>query len=316
MALAQGVKSLAFTYNDPVIWAEYAIDCAKLARAAGIKTVAVTAGYITPLARPDFYRWMDAANVDLKAFTEKFYKDLTLSHSEPVLDTLKWLKHESNVWFEITNLVIPDHNDSVDEIARMSEWIVENLGPDVPLHFSAFHPDFKMMDTPATSPALLRRARDQAVAAGLNYVYVGNVHDSEGSSTYCPKCKTLLIERDWYQLGQYSLAGNRCSNCGETIPGVFLDSGPGDWGPKRVPLSFSKSTEELLEIRREKSRDIKRGQKKMNQNEVRVAFSNGRKANCFATLTSWFKLQLEKKNCEPNFKQNWQIAHAMGFLSR
>lgn len=272
-ALAQGVKSLAFTYNDPVIWAEYAIDCARLARDAGIKTVAVTAGYITPQAREDFFKHIDATNVDLKAFTEKFYTELTLSHLEPVLETLKWLKHSSNTWFEITNLVIPGHNDSADEIARMSDWIAENLGVEVPLHFSAFHPDFKMMDTPATSPALLRRARDQAIQAGLKYVYLGNVHDSKGQSTYCPECKALLIERDWYKLGAYNLTGSHCKFCNYRISGVFAEEGPGDWGPKRLPLSFTKSPEELIALRRKKSNEIKRGQ----MTTARVGYSNQEK---------------------------------------
>lgn len=233
-----GCRSVAFTYNDPVIWAEYAIDTAIACREAGLKTVAVTAGYITPEARPDFYAVMDAANVDLKGFTEDFYQHLTLSHLEPVLDTLRWLKHESNVWFEITNLMIPGANDSLDETAKMCDWIAQNLGPDVPVHFTAFHPDFRMMDVPHTPPETLTRAREQALAAGLRYAYVGNVHDAAGQSTYCPKCKTLLIERDWYRLGTYALNNGRCEGCGTKIPGVFEDE-PGDWGPRRQPIRIT-----------------------------------------------------------------------------
>jgi len=261
LALERGVQSLAFTYNDPVIWAEYAIDCAKLAQANGIKTVAVTAGYITAEARPEFFQHMDAANVDLKAFTEEFYKNITFAQLKPVLETLVWLKRESNVWFEITNLIIPEENDSEDEIAQMSDWICENLGAEVPLHFSAFHPDFKMLDRPRTPPETLRRAREQAQRAGLKYVYVGNIHDSAASSTYCPKCNNLLIERDWYKLGAYNLVGNACKFCGENIPGVFVGNQPGDWGEKREPVSISTSVEELLQLRKKKSSEIKRGQR-------------------------------------------------------
>src|SRR6185369_1310250 len=216
-----GCRSVAFTYNDPVIWAEYAIDTANACHELGIKTVAVTAGYISPAARKDFYDVMDAANVDLKGFTESFYKYVTLSHLDPVLDTLKWLKHESNVWFEITNLMIPGENDSADETAKMCDWIVRELGPDVPVHFTAFHPDFRMQDKPRTPPETLNRAREQALAAGIKFPYVGNVHDVAGQSTYCPQCGTLLIQRDWYQLGRYQLNGNRCAKCSTVIPGLF-----------------------------------------------------------------------------------------------
>jgi AmmeMemoRadiSam system radical SAM enzyme len=233
-----GCKSIAFTYNDPVIWAEYAIDTAKACHEIGLKTVAVTAGYITDLARPEFYSVMDAANVDLKAFTEKFYKRLTLAALQPVLDTLCWLRNESNVWFEITNLVIPDENDSVDEIARMSDWIATNIGDDVPLHFTAFHPDFRLMDHPPTPPETLIRAREQAIKAGLKYVYAGNTHDTKAGSTYCPKCKECLIERDWYDILAYNMKGNKCGNCGTVIPGLFEDR-PGDWGRRRVPVQLS-----------------------------------------------------------------------------
>ena len=237
-ALQHGCRSVAFTYNDPVIWAEYAIDTARACHDVGIKTVAVTAGYISEAARGEFYSVMDAANVDLKGFTPEFYKFLTLSRLEPVLETLRWLKHESNVWFEITNLMIPGENDSPDETARMCDWIVENLGPDVPVHFTAFHPDFRMLDYERTPPATLQRARQQALSAGIRYPYVGNVHDVAGQSTYCHSCGNLLIERDWYQLGRYGLRGNRCLHCGTTIPGVFEDR-PGNWGAKRQPIRIS-----------------------------------------------------------------------------
>lgn len=228
-------RSIAFTYNDPVIWAEYAIETAKVARAEGIKTVAVTAGYITPKARPGFYHWMDAANVDLKAFTEDFYRNLTLSHLEPVLDTLRWLKHESSVWFEITNLMIPGENDSADETRRLCDWVVENLGEEVPLHFSAFHPDFKMRETPATPHETLRRAREIALETGVKFAYVGNVYDLQCESTYCPSCWEMIIERDWYEIGGYHIASGKCRNCSAPIPGVFEEKA-GDWGRKRQPV--------------------------------------------------------------------------------
>ena len=237
-AVKFGCRSVAFTYNDPVIWAEYAIDTARACHAVGVKTVAVTAGYISPDPRTEFYSVMDAANVDLKGFTSDFYKFLTLSNIEPVLETLRWLKHESDVWFEITNLMIPGENDSPEEIARMCDWIVEQLGPDVPVHFTAFHPDFRMQEHERTPPATLQRARQQALRAGIRYAYVGNVHDVAGQSTYCPACQALLIERDWYQLGRYGLNGNRCGQCGEAIAGTFEDR-PGNWGAKRQPIRIS-----------------------------------------------------------------------------
>ena len=230
-----GCRSIAFTYNDPVIWAEYAMDIARVARREGIKTVAVTAGYISPDARAEFFQWMDAANVDLKAFTETFYRKLTQTHLAPVLDTLKYLRHETQVWFEITTLIIPGENDAEDQTRAMCEWIVEHLGDDVPIHFSAFHPDFKMMDHPPTPQETLLRARAIAMEAGIKFAYVGNTHHVEGDSTWCPGCGKLVIERDWYQLGRYNLVRNWCAFCGAVIPGVF-DAGPGDWGRKRVPI--------------------------------------------------------------------------------
>jgi pyruvate formate lyase activating enzyme len=238
-AVRAGCSSVAFTYNDPVIWAEYAIDTAKACHDRGLKTVAVTAGYIMPEARKEFYSVIDAANVDLKAFTELFYQQITLSSIEPVLDTLRWLKHESNVWFEITNLVIPTKNDSPDEIARMCDWIMENVGDQVPVHFTAFHPDFRMQDIPPTPPSTLKRARKQALDAGIKYVYTGNVVDEDSQSTYCPGCKKCLIERDWFKIGAYHIEDGACPSCGQKIAGVF-DKRKGDWGARRVPVFFSR----------------------------------------------------------------------------
>lgn len=230
-----GCRSVAFTYNDPVIFAEYAIDVADECRKLGIHPVAKTAGYITDEARPEFYSHMDAANVDLKAFTEDFYKKLTLSSLKAVLDTLVYVKKHTSVWLEITNLVIPGENDSDKEFHEMSQWILDYLGPDVPLHFTAFHPDFKMTDHPPTPPSTLTRAREIALSHGLHYVYTGNVHDSKGSSTYCPNCGKLLIERDWYVLGKYHVKNGQCAFCQTPIPGYF-ENQPGAWGNKRVPV--------------------------------------------------------------------------------
>ncbi len=225
LALRSGCSGIAYTYNDPVIWAEYAIDIARLARQAGLKNVFVTAGFVSPEARPDVFRYMDAANVDLKAFTEDFYRHVTLSHLEPVKDTLLWLKRETRVWFEITTLLIPGHNDADDEIAAECDWIAESLGPEVPLHFTAFHPDFKMLDVPPTPPTTLRRARERALRAGIRHCYVGNVHDRDGQTTFCPSCGAALIRRDWHAILSYRLDGNRCGECGEQIAGVFREGG-------------------------------------------------------------------------------------------
>ncbi|MGD9683829.1 MAG: AmmeMemoRadiSam system radical SAM enzyme [Candidatus Obscuribacterales bacterium] len=232
-----GCRSVAFTYNDPVIWLEYAVDTARACRERGLKNVAVTAGYITPEARPEFYSLLDAANVDLKAFSERFYQKLTLSNLEPVLDTLKWIKHETDVWLEITTLLIPGENDSEDELKAMCNWIVANLGVDVPLHFTAFHPDYRLMDHPPTPPATLKRAREIALGEGIAYVYTGNVHDAKSQSTYCHNCNELVIERDWYDLGKYRIRDQACMKCKTRIPGVF-ENRKGDWGRKRLPISF------------------------------------------------------------------------------
>lgn len=231
-AKAHACESIAFTYNDPVIWAEYAIDTAKECRDAGIKSVAVTAGYISPQARGAFYEFIDAANVDLKAFSEDFYWKITNSHLAPVLDTLKFLKHETNVWFEITNLVIPQTNDSLDEFSRMVDWVLTELGDDVPIHFTAFHPDFRMRDLPPTPHQTLIQAFDIAKKAGLKHPYIGNVHDSIRQSTYCSQCNSLLIERNWYSLGEFAIHDGKCRKCGNSIAGRFHNQ-CGQWGNRR-----------------------------------------------------------------------------------
>lgn len=230
-------RSVAFTYNDPVIWAEYAIDTAKACHARGVKTVAVTAGYITKQARAEFFEHVDAANVDLKAFDEEFYRHLSAAHLAPVLETLEYLVHETEVWLEITNLVIPQHNDADDQIARLVDWVAEHLGPSVPLHFSAFHPDFEMTDLPRTPAATLLRARERALSAGLRYVYTGNVHDAASQSTYCHGCDAMLIERDWYRLGRYTVESGACQACGCPVEGHFDDE-RGSWGPRRSPIKI------------------------------------------------------------------------------
>lgn len=234
-ALQAGCKSVAFTYNDPVIFFEYARDVAAACRRAGLKTVAVTAGYITDEARPAFFDCFDAANVDLKAFSEDFYAKTCGGQLQPVLDTLVYLREETQVWTEITTLLIPGRNDSDAEIAALSRWVAGHLGPDVPLHFSAFHPDFKLTDAPPTPPATLQRARDLAKAAGLRHVYTGNIHDPAGGSTWCHGCGDMLIGRDWYQLGAWHLDGNRCRSCGAVCSGVF-EAQPGNWGRRRLAV--------------------------------------------------------------------------------
>ena len=219
-AIEYGCPSLAFTYNEPTIWGEYVVDIAKVARAQGINMVMVTNGYVTREAFFDIYDHIDAANVDLKAFTENFYGRVTLTHLQPVLETLTWLKRETNVWFEITNLMIPTLNDDPAETRKLCEWILNNLGDDVPLHFTAFHPDFKLMDKPRTPPATLDRAREIARQVGLRYVYEGNVF-SEGAHTGCPGCGKTLIRRSWHSVLEDHLEDGRCPQCGELIPGVW-----------------------------------------------------------------------------------------------
>ena len=229
-------RSVAYTYNDPVIFLEYAVDVATACRERDIKSVAVTAGYITPEPREEFYRYMDAANVDLKAFTEKFYFKICGGHLQPVLDTLKYLKHETDVWFEITTLLIPGENDSDKELEEMTQWVVENVGPDVPWHFTAFHPDWKMMDKPSTPAATLTRARTIAMKNGVRYAYTGNVHDEAGGSTYCHQCGEKLIGRDWYVITAWNLtADGRCGQCSTPLPGLF-EGQPGRGGARRLPV--------------------------------------------------------------------------------
>jgi len=189
--------------------------------------------------RADFYRHIDAANVDLKGFTGDFYHRVCLAKLDPVLDTLRYVKHETSVWLEVTNLLIPGVNDSSQEIDAMTRWVAGELGQDVPIHFTAFHPDFKMRDRPPTPPATLARARQIALDNGIRYAYTGNVHDAAGQSTCCVHCGELVIERDWYRLGAYRLTGDgRCAGCGTRVPGVF-DGPPGTWGPRRRPVRLA-----------------------------------------------------------------------------
>lgn len=239
-AVGLGCRSVAFTYNDPVVFAEYAIDVADACRAAGLRTIAVTAGYVHDAPRRELFSHLDAANVDLKAFSEDFYRKVTRSHLQPVLDTISYLAHETSVWFELTTLLIPGHNDSDDELRRMSEWLVDEIGPDVPLHFSAFHPDHHMRDVPPTPPQTLRRARRIALDAGLRFVYVGNVHDVDGDTTRCPGCRATLVVRDWYRILDYRLtADGRCPDCGYALPGRFAEAAD-DFGPRRIPVRLAR----------------------------------------------------------------------------
>ncbi|MCR9257135.1 MAG: AmmeMemoRadiSam system radical SAM enzyme [Alphaproteobacteria bacterium] len=233
-----GCRSVAFTYNDPIIFLEYAVEVARACRAEGIKNVAVTAGYMHDAARREFFAEMDAANVDLKAFTEDFYKNVTKSALEPVKDTLRYLVNNTKVWTEITTLLIPGENDGDEELEAMCAWIMKDLGPDVPLHFSAFHPDYRMRDKPPTPPETLFRARRIAKDAGIRHVYTGNIHDLGRQSSYCSGCGTRVIERDWYDISGYRLDDTgKCLTCGTRLPGVF--EGPvGAWGRKRQPVAM------------------------------------------------------------------------------
>lgn len=238
-AAAYGAQAVAFTYNDPVVFAEYAIDTALACRARGVRTVAVTAGYIHPEPAKEFYAAMDAANVDLKGFTDDFYFKLCGGHLRPVLDTLAYIRHETDCWLEITTLLIPGQNDSVPEIEALAAWVARELGPDVPLHFTAFHPDWKMDDLPATPASTLTRARRIALEAGLHYVYTGNVHDTEGGTTFCPGCHAALIERDWYDIRHYDLpADGRCPHCHSAIAGRFGAFGK-PFGQRRTPVRLA-----------------------------------------------------------------------------
>ncbi|MBI5070863.1 MAG: AmmeMemoRadiSam system radical SAM enzyme [Deltaproteobacteria bacterium] len=233
LAIAEGCRSVAFTYNDPVIWAEWAIDVAREARRRGLRTVLVTAGYVQPRAREELFADIDAANVDLKGFTERFYAKLTLSHLAPVLDTLAWLAREGRVWVEVTNLLVPGQNDGREETRSLSRWVRDNMGRDVPLHFTAFHPDYKLRDLPRTPVATVTGAREVALAEGLRFVYTGNVRDPGGQTTCCPACGRAVIVRDGYAIRVVGLDGGRCRGCGAVIPGVF-DGATASDGARRV----------------------------------------------------------------------------------
>jgi len=236
VAVELSCKSIAFTYNDPIIFLEYAVDVAQACKARGVKSVAVTAGYVDPEPRAEFFHAMDAANVDLKAFTDRFYHKICGGHLAPVLETLQFIKQETDAWLELTTLLIPGENDSDRELDELTGWVVEHLGPDVPLHFSAFHPDWKIRDIEPTPASTLTRARNIAIANGVRYAYTGNVHDPAGSSTFCHACGELLIERDWYQLGHWGLDSHGCcAACGTALPGHF-DPLPGAFGNARMPV--------------------------------------------------------------------------------
>ena len=237
-AVRWGAESVAFTYNDPVIFAEYAIDVARACRERGVRTVAVTAGYIRKAPRRELFAAMDAANVDLKSFSEEFYFRLTGGHLAPVLETLSYLRHETSVWFEITTLLIPGHNDGPSEISELCEWIIQELGPDIPLHFTAFHPDYRMSDVPPTPPQTLIEARKRALSMGLHYVYTGNIADREGSRTLCPGCRTPLIEREGYRIDSYRIEpGGGCPVCHQKIVGRFWERVPPlSFGNRRIPV--------------------------------------------------------------------------------
>ena len=231
-----GCRSIAYTYNDPVIFLEYAVDVAEACHRHGIRNVAVTAGYVCPDPRREFFRYMDAANVDLKAFTERFYAKVCSGRLATVLDTLLYLAHETSVWLETTTLLIPGENDSDREISEMSAWVVENLGADTPMHFTAFHPDYRMLDRPQTPAATLHRARSIAMDNGVRYAYTGNIRDATGSATWCHGCGALLIGRNGYQIGQWQLDEQaRCRACQTPAAGVF-ESHPGSWGARRLPV--------------------------------------------------------------------------------
>ncbi len=231
-----GCRSVAYTYNDPVIFLEYATDVAQACREQAVQSVAVTAGYICDEPRTEFFRHMDAANVDLKGFTERFYHEICGGHLQPVLDTLVYLKRETSVWLELTTLLIPGENDSEQELEEMTQWVAQHLGPDVPMHFTAFHPDWKMRDKPPTPPLTLKMARRIARKNGIRYAYTGNIHDEQGGSTYCHNCDERLIGRDWHELTAWNLTPNgHCRRCGVACAGVF-DARPGKWRARRLPV--------------------------------------------------------------------------------
>jgi pyruvate formate lyase activating enzyme len=221
LAVAHGAPSIAFTYNEPTIWAEFVIDIARAAHEAGLRTVMVSNGYITREACLEVYEHIDAANIDAKGFTENFYSKITLSHLAPVLDTVRWLRRETSVWFELTNLMIPGLNDASEETRALCEWMLGELGDDVPLHFTAFHPDFKMLDREPTPPETIHRAREQALSMGLKYVYEGNILTRDGGNTRCPKCGKTLIRRSWHRIEEIAIVGGRCRYCNTEIAGEF-----------------------------------------------------------------------------------------------
>jgi pyruvate formate lyase activating enzyme len=235
-----GCASVAFTYNDPIIFHEYAIATAEACRARGVRTVAVTAGYIGPAARAEFFRWMDAANIDLKAFTERFYRKLCAARLAPVLDTLRYVRHETDCWMELTTLLIPGENDGDEEIAAMARWVVEELGPDVPMHFTAFHPTWRLTDRGRTPAATVHRARDIALEHGVQHAYTGNIITPRGEGTSCPACGTQVIGRDGYVLTAWHLTDDgHCRTCNTRCPGVF-DGPPGRWGSRRMPVRLKR----------------------------------------------------------------------------
>jgi pyruvate formate lyase activating enzyme len=234
-----GCRSVAFTYNDPTIFFEYAADVADACHEVGVASVAVTAGYICPEPRAEFYRHIDAANIDLKGFTEEFYEKVCGARLGEVLETIEYAVRETDVWVELTTLLIPGLNDSDEELDAMTRWVVEHVGPDVPMHFTAFHPDFKLRDRPPTPPSTLQRARRIAKANGVHHAYTGNTHDADGQSTYCAECGTMLVRRDWYVLGDYRITDDgHCMSCGTTVPGVYA-GGPGTWGARRLPVRLA-----------------------------------------------------------------------------
>ncbi|HNW26459.1 MAG TPA: AmmeMemoRadiSam system radical SAM enzyme [Candidatus Gastranaerophilaceae bacterium] len=221
LAQEYGCKSVAFTYNDPVIFFEYAVDTAKICREKGIKTVAVTAGYINPEPRKEFFKYMDAANIDLKAFNPEFYKKHCLANIEPILDTIKYVKNETDCWLELTTLLIEGENDSEQDLQKECDWILKNLGDEVPIHFSAFHPDYRVTDKSKTKFSTLLKAYSIAKKAGLKNIYTGNTCDIETATTYCSKCKKALIKRDCYHIEEYHLEKSTCAFCGAKCAGVF-----------------------------------------------------------------------------------------------
>ncbi len=235
-ARRSGARSVAYTYNDPVIFMEYALDVAQACREIGVRSVAVTAGYMHAEARRELYAGMDAANVDLKAFTDRFYHDVCGGHLEPVKETLEYLVKETKVWVEITTLLIPGLNDGDAETDALSAWVSNISARTCPLHFTAFHPDYRMGNTPPTPPSTLRRARQRALATGLHHVYTGNVRDIDGDTTRCSGCHSPVIVRDGYVVLEYRLDDHgHCRHCGQRLPGVF-DGPAGEFGARRVPL--------------------------------------------------------------------------------